>query len=399
MPRSPSAPILRHRSAGKRLSRSIAAARGAISSAANARTLSRSMSMLSPSLKSSMSKCAIRGSRPPATRGAGGALRALARSIVILYDVYVNVNLTASTVAAGARPAFPVRGSARLRSILQLPPAFALDAVHLRQRGVDVVLLLHEARAAVGEQLDELRELAALVARHLVHVEQAGDFGQRESQTLAAQDQLEAHALALAVNAHAADALRCDQPFVLVEADGARGQREFLRQGGNRIGRRARRHVGSSDHRRVQGAVSKSRYHMHRRVASARRSAPPPMNAPLHSELDYPFAAAPPVGDSMRVAPGITWLRMALPFALDHINLWLCDSGDRVAAVAQPQVDVIERERKRHPQPGDAGRDTHRIADRRRGGERVVEFAVQGGIHRDGRAPASGSDAPMHMVS
>ena len=57
------------------------------------------------------------------------------------------------------------------------------------------------------------------------------------------------------------------------------------------------------------------------------------MNAPLHTELDYPFAAAPPVGDSMRVAPGITWLRMALPFALDHINLWLCDGGDRVAAI------------------------------------------------------------------
>ena len=28
------------------------------------------------------------------------------------------------------------------------------------------------------------------------------------------------------------------------------------------------------------------------------------------------------------VAPGILWLRMPLPFALDHINLWLCPDGD-----------------------------------------------------------------------
>ena len=30
----------------------------------------------------------------------------------------------------------------------------------------------------------------------------------------------------------------------------------------------------------------------------------------------------------LQVAPGIRWLRMPLPFALDHINLWLIEEGD-----------------------------------------------------------------------
>ena len=41
-------------------------------------------------------------------------------------------------------------------------------------------------------------------------------------------------------------------------------------------------------------------------------------------ELDYCFAdQIPAPGTVMQVAPHITWIRMPLPFALDHINLWL----------------------------------------------------------------------------
>ncbi len=47
------------------------------------------------------------------------------------------------------------------------------------------------------------------------------------------------------------------------------------------------------------------------------------MNA-LERELNYPCGdALPEPGTSMEVAPGVRWVRMALPFALDHINLWL----------------------------------------------------------------------------
>lgn len=40
--------------------------------------------------------------------------------------------------------------------------------------------------------------------------------------------------------------------------------------------------------------------------------------------LHYPLGnALPAPGASIEVAPGVRWLRMTLPFALDHINLWL----------------------------------------------------------------------------
>ncbi|MEO7952502.1 MAG: MBL fold metallo-hydrolase [Polaromonas sp.] len=44
----------------------------------------------------------------------------------------------------------------------------------------------------------------------------------------------------------------------------------------------------------------------------------------LEQQLDYPLTdTLPQVGTTLEVAPGIKWIRMALPFALDHINLWL----------------------------------------------------------------------------
>ncbi|WP_413458368.1 MBL fold metallo-hydrolase [Herbaspirillum huttiense] len=47
------------------------------------------------------------------------------------------------------------------------------------------------------------------------------------------------------------------------------------------------------------------------------------MNA-LESQLDYAFGdTLPDTGHTMEVAPGVRWLRMGLPFALNHINLWL----------------------------------------------------------------------------
>ncbi|AON57089.1 MBL fold metallo-hydrolase [Herbaspirillum seropedicae] len=47
------------------------------------------------------------------------------------------------------------------------------------------------------------------------------------------------------------------------------------------------------------------------------------MNA-LESQLDYVFGdTLPEAGHVMEVAPGVRWLRMGLPFALNHINLWL----------------------------------------------------------------------------
>lgn len=46
------------------------------------------------------------------------------------------------------------------------------------------------------------------------------------------------------------------------------------------------------------------------------------------TDLTYPFDDLPPAGTTVEVAPGIRWLQMPLPFALDHINLYLLDEGD-----------------------------------------------------------------------
>ncbi|MDM0012267.1 MBL fold metallo-hydrolase [Variovorax sp. J22P168] len=44
----------------------------------------------------------------------------------------------------------------------------------------------------------------------------------------------------------------------------------------------------------------------------------------LERELHYPLGdTLPAPGETVEVAAGVRWIRMALPFALDHINLWL----------------------------------------------------------------------------
>ncbi|MFZ5608943.1 MAG: MBL fold metallo-hydrolase [Pseudomonadota bacterium] len=49
--------------------------------------------------------------------------------------------------------------------------------------------------------------------------------------------------------------------------------------------------------------------------------------------LAYPFADTPAPGQWREVADGVWWLRMPLPFSLDHINLYLIADGDGVAIV------------------------------------------------------------------
>lgn len=58
------------------------------------------------------------------------------------------------------------------------------------------------------------------------------------------------------------------------------------------------------------------------------------MARPEKADLDYPFEAdTPESGQFIPVADGVYWLRMPLPFALDHINLWLLEDGDGWAIV------------------------------------------------------------------
>ncbi|HEY5719607.1 MAG TPA: MBL fold metallo-hydrolase [Gammaproteobacteria bacterium] len=52
------------------------------------------------------------------------------------------------------------------------------------------------------------------------------------------------------------------------------------------------------------------------------------MTDAVADSLDYPLPGLPEPGGALEVAPGLFWLRMPLPFALDHINLWLLRDGD-----------------------------------------------------------------------
>ncbi len=44
--------------------------------------------------------------------------------------------------------------------------------------------------------------------------------------------------------------------------------------------------------------------------------------------IRHPFAAPPAEGEAIRVAEGILWLRLPLPMALDHVNIYALDDGD-----------------------------------------------------------------------
>ncbi|MBL8330292.1 MAG: MBL fold metallo-hydrolase [Rubrivivax sp.] len=49
--------------------------------------------------------------------------------------------------------------------------------------------------------------------------------------------------------------------------------------------------------------------------------------------LSYPCGEPPPPGGAREILPGLVWLRMPLPFSLNHINLWAIDDGDGWAIV------------------------------------------------------------------
>jgi len=63
------------------------------------------------------------------------------------------------------------------------------------------------------------------------------------------------------------------------------------------------------------------------------------MANPRESELHYPLGdALPAPGGVLEIAPGLRWVRMGLPFALDHINLWLL--RDQIAG--QPGWTIVD---------------------------------------------------------
>ncbi|MFG5383911.1 MBL fold metallo-hydrolase [Yoonia sp. R2-816] len=46
------------------------------------------------------------------------------------------------------------------------------------------------------------------------------------------------------------------------------------------------------------------------------------------SGIRYPFAEPPGEGDAIQIADGVFWMRLPLPMALDHVNVYALDDGD-----------------------------------------------------------------------
>jgi glyoxylase-like metal-dependent hydrolase (beta-lactamase superfamily II) len=61
------------------------------------------------------------------------------------------------------------------------------------------------------------------------------------------------------------------------------------------------------------------------------------------SPLRFRWLEPPPPGTALDVVPGLKWLRMPLPFALDHINLWLLADGESWTAVDCGYGDAATR--------------------------------------------------------
>jgi glyoxylase-like metal-dependent hydrolase (beta-lactamase superfamily II) len=79
------------------------------------------------------------------------------------------------------------------------------------------------------------------------------------------------------------------------------------------------------------------------------------------TELEYPFKNLPDAGTSHEVAPGVRWLRMPLPMALDHINLyliedhdgwWIVDTGIKGKVTQEYWQTIFEDDLKNKPVKG-----------------------------------------------
>jgi glyoxylase-like metal-dependent hydrolase (beta-lactamase superfamily II) len=87
---------------------------------------------------------------------------------------------------------------------------------------------------------------------------------------------------------------------------------------------------------------------------------------PAKPGLTYPFGDdVPEMGDTIEIQPGLHWVRMRLPFALEWINLWLVDDGEAGWTIVDTGMPL--------PDTKDAWR---RIFDEKLGGRPVWRIIV-----------------------
>jgi glyoxylase-like metal-dependent hydrolase (beta-lactamase superfamily II) len=57
------------------------------------------------------------------------------------------------------------------------------------------------------------------------------------------------------------------------------------------------------------------------------------MSTTAPADLVFPYPEPPDPGTITEVAPGVLWLRLALPFALDHVNVYLLEDDGGFATL------------------------------------------------------------------
>jgi glyoxylase-like metal-dependent hydrolase (beta-lactamase superfamily II) len=65
---------------------------------------------------------------------------------------------------------------------------------------------------------------------------------------------------------------------------------------------------------------------------------------PHDGDLRYPFPEPPQKKGAIEIADGVLWIRLPLPFALDHINIFLIDDGDGWAVLDTGIADRVTKE-------------------------------------------------------
>ncbi len=59
-----------------------------------------------------------------------------------------------------------------------------------------------------------------------------------------------------------------------------------------------------------------------------------------HPALVFPFAQPPGPGELTEVAPGVLWLRLPLPYRLDHVNIYLIEDGRTPQGAGWAAIDT-----------------------------------------------------------
>jgi glyoxylase-like metal-dependent hydrolase (beta-lactamase superfamily II) len=68
------------------------------------------------------------------------------------------------------------------------------------------------------------------------------------------------------------------------------------------------------------------------------------MQESIDARLQFPSPVPPPNGSFIEIAPGILWLRVPLPFRLNHINVYLIDDGPGWAVVDTGIANKVTQE-------------------------------------------------------